>query len=308
MYVTACNLGNNTATSLESLRFALFLCSLLSAFMTSCSSAVSAPVRHAASGVYVLLPAEVNGVPATFLLDTGSTNTVVAKKFADRIELRGDLLRRDFQIDARTPEKILEGQYAAVNSLTVGSVRLRRSSGHVLIVDLPNLSALAGEAIDGILGNSTLGSADYILNVSRPSLQVSRKLRLSDSRLARDLKVAGYKSYLPVEIDGRTYDFLLDTGSNATMATPDVLHALDGVRSDFVDLGIVTIDSAETKKLQRFRADLKLGDVTLRDFAFLVGDVNLIGLDLLMFGELSVSVRERKFVFRNNGGTQAKPK
>jgi aspartyl protease len=243
----------------------------------------------------------INGVAGTFILDTGAPTTV-SKEFADRIDLWSKATPFDVPSDADNPQPAYGAHYAPIESFTVGSIRGPRNGGQVLIVDLSHVSAVVGEKVDGFLGNSTLGSADYVLNVRRPSLEISGNRHLSASAEALPLKVGGfngYRTYLPVAINGKSFDLLLDTGSNITVVTPEVLSALAGIETEVVERGIASINGVETGTVQRFRAAVKLGDVSVPEFTLFVGNGNRIGLDLLAFGELSVSVNERRFAFRD---------
>ena len=302
MTFAAGNPRHGVTTRLMSHSVFLSLCAFLATFVIACSSITPVPVWHSESRAFLLLPVEVNGIPTTSLLDTGTTNTVVSKEFADRIGIQGDPLKRDFPIEASAPDAIQEGQYANLNSFRVGSIRAKRKSGQALIVDLPHLSAQFGEDVTGILGNATWSSADYVLDARRPSFGISRRLRLAASPEAYRLKVSGYRTYLPVEINGRTFDFLLDTGSNASRVTQEIIDELMPANSDYIELEITTMGSTETRKFPDFHAAVKVGHVLIPEFTFLVGKENVIGLNLLRYGELSVGTREGKFIFRDRKG------
>jgi hypothetical protein len=243
----------------------------------------------------------INGVAGTFLLDTGAPTTV-SNEFAAQIDLWNKATPFDVSSDPDNPQPVYGAHYAPIESFAVGAIRGPRNSGQVLIIDLSHVSAVVGEKVDGFLGNSTLGSADYVLNVRRPSLEISSNLHLSAASQALPLKLAGfngYRTYLPVTINGKSFDLLLDTGSNVTVVTPAVLNALAGIETEVVERGIASINGVEAKAVQRFRAAVTLGNVSVPEFTVVVGDGNRIGLDLLAFGELSVSVNQRRFIFRS---------
>jgi predicted aspartyl protease len=241
---------------------------------------------------------EVNGVPATFLLDTGTTHTVVSKEFADQIGMHGDTFKRDVPIEVNALGARQAGDVADLKSLRVGPVRAKRKPGQVLIVDLPQLGAHFGKDVDGILGNATWSSADFVLDAGRPSLGISRRLELARSTEAHRLRASSNMTYLPVEIDGRSFEFLLDTGSSATRVTQQLIDELRPVNYDYVELEITTMGSKEYRKFPALHAAVQVGQVRIPQFTFLVGKENVIGLNLLRYGELSVSVREGMFIFR----------
>lgn len=248
-----------------------------------------------------MVPVEVNGVPATFLFDTGTTHTIVSREFADQIGMHGDTIKRDIPIEVNALGARQAGDVADLKSLRVGPVRAKRGPGQVLIVDLPQLGSHFGKDVDGILGNATWSSADFVLDAARPSLGISRRLELAQSTEAHRLRVSGNRTYVPVEIDGRSFEFLLDTGSSATRVTQQFIDELRPMNSDHIVVEITTMGSTEYRKFPALHAAVQMGQVRIPQFTFLIGKENVIGLNLLRFGELSVSVREEMFIFRGRG-------
>lgn len=279
------------------------LVALLAAFAPGCTSIEAVPVRQSEPGSFLLLPMEVNGIPATFLFDTGTNHTVISKEFADRFGIRANCFKRDIQTDVSVPGGTREAHCVELKSARMGPIRAKRNPGQALIVDLPHLRAIYGEDVAGVLGNATWFSADYVLDVERPSLVMSRRLGLSESSEAHRLKVSGGETFIPVEIDGRRFDFLLATGSGATRVTQEVIDALRPVNYDYVELEVTTMGSTEYKKLPVLHAAVKVGNVEIPQFTFLVGKENVIGLSLLRYGELSVSMRDEMFIFRRREGS-----
>ena len=100
--------------------------------------------------------------------------------------------------------------------------------------------------------------------------------------------MSGDSTYLPVEIEGRRFEFLLATGSNATRVTQQLIDELRPGKSDYVEMEITTMGSTEYKKFPAMHAEIQVGQVRIPEFTFLVGNENVIGLNLLRYGELSV--------------------
>lgn len=275
-------------------------CAALFVALAGCSTLRTVPVRFAKSGQVLLIPVEVNQARATFLLDTGATNTALADRFADRLGLQEKALPLDVPLETAAPYPVYGARYVPLTSFRLGPIRAKRNSGDALIVDLSHASRITQEEIDGLVGHATLGSADYVLNASKPSLKVGRTLRLADFGRVTQLKVRGYKTYLPISIEGKTYDFLLDTGSTRSYVSDQVFRMLEEIEVKHVELNSVSLNSSETRVFESFSTTVSLGEVSVPAFVFLVGDGNRIGLDLLRYGELSVSVRKRMFVFRSN--------
>jgi predicted aspartyl protease len=249
-----------------------------------------------------LVPVEVNGSPTTFLLDTGTTHTIISKEFADRIGIHIDSPQHEVPIEIGGPGATQIGHVAALKSFRMGSINAKRNSGQVLVVDLSSLFTHVSDGVTGLLGNATWFSADYVLDAERPSFLVSRRLGLSESPDSLRLKSSGGSTYLPVEIEGQSFDFLLDTGAGTTRVTQEVIDKLRPVNYDYVELEITTMGSTEYKKLPALHAEVKLGQVHIPQFTFLIGKENVIGLNLLRYGELSVSARDGMFIFRGHEG------
>jgi predicted aspartyl protease len=269
--------------------------------IAGCTAPRTVPVRSTADGTFVLVPVTVDGVAATFLFDTGTTHLFVSADFGSRIGLSGKARYLPVAIETATPQPVYDAQFAPIESFKLGPIRARRNPGEVVILDLSNVSLLAGEQIDGLLGNGLWASADYVLNVGEPSLQIVRTLDLFSDPQALPATVSDNRTYLPVAINGKSFEFLLDTGSNFSTVSAELFESLGEIDSEAVELGKVGINAADTKSIKTFRefhAAVTLGQVSASDFVFLVDDKNVIGLDLLRLGELSVSVKQRRFVFR----------
>ena len=276
------------------------LCAFLASFVAGCSSVKTVPVRQSESRQYLLLPVEVNGTPTTFLLDTGTTHTVISKEFTDRIGIRGDSPEREVPIEIGGPGANQVGHVTRLKSFRIGSIEANRKSGQKLIVDMSRLFAQIDDGVSGLLGNAMWSSADYVLDAGSPSLLISRRLGLSKTPDSLRLNATSGKTYLPIEIEGRTFDFLLDTGASTSRVTQEVIDKLRPVNNDYVELEITTMGSTEYKKLPALHAEVQLGQVHIPQFTFLVGKENVIGLNLLRYGELSMSAREGMFIFRGH--------
>jgi predicted aspartyl protease len=256
------------------------------------------PVRHSASGPYVLAPVKVNGVAATFLVDTGSTHTMLAKAFADRIELEPVADRKASMVDAAGAEMARPGEWVKLVSLRIGSLRVAQVRDAFPVVDLANLTRLMGENVDGVLGNNILASTDFILNAQQPSFVVAKRIGLSKSQSAQDLVVSGLAMYLPIAIAGKPFEFRLDTGSNVSSVTQEVLEAVAPGETHTVELQQLLLESVDVKTFQHFSADVYVAGAQIADATLLVAEKNVLGLDLLRHGELRVSARDRRFEFR----------
>jgi len=80
--------------------------------------------------------------------------------------------------------------------------------------------------------------------------------------------------------------------------TQEVIDELRPFNADSIVLEITTMGSTEYRRIPALHAEVAVGQVRIPQFTFLIGEENVIGLNLLRYGELSVSAREGMFVFR----------
>jgi len=243
------------------------------------SNTAVVPIRHSDPTQFLLVPIEVNRIETTFFFDTGTASSQVSPDFAEHAGIRdGEVKLRSFH---------------------VGSIDAKRKIGPLGIADLTKCCTRYDVNVTGSLGSALWSTADYILDVQQPKLEVLPTLRLSGSPGASPLRIADQKTYLPVTIEGQTFEFLLDTGLGGARVTQDLINRVRPVNHDYVEIEITTGTVKEYKKLPALHAEVKIGDVHIPQFTFFVGEENAIGLNLLQQGELSVSTREGLFTFRD---------
>lgn len=268
------------------------------ACVSGCSTLTSIPVGSSTFGELLLVPVTVNGVDATFLLDTGATHTVLANPFAERLGLRDQAVSVVMNLTTAASQSVQNTQITPIRSFRLGQVRARRNSGEAVIMDLSRISNFAQDNIDGIVGNATLESTAYELDVRNRVLSIGKTYKFSHQEQALSLRSSGHKTYLPVSINGKTFDLLLDTGSTISFISPNLLRELDGVNVDHVELQGVSVDASHKRIYERVRVAVSVGQVTISQFPLLVGEPSRVGLDLLRHGKLIVSSRSGQFQFR----------
>lgn len=108
--------------------------------------------------VSVVLNGDRNG---RFLVDTGSSVTVVAPAFAETLGLRPDASHAT--VELQTLAGLTVGPIATLSSLRLGAAELR---------DLPVVVHDPGPAVDGILGNTVLGRYRVTIDADRRLLHL----------------------------------------------------------------------------------------------------------------------------------------
>jgi hypothetical protein len=192
----------------------------------------------------IIVPVEVNGVTASFLLDTGAQRSVVTEAAVKRLGLARDQW-------VGTTMSGIGGVNSRANadprSLTLGGVPLvRRTLSHdtSLTVGILPWSSVSGQVIDGLLGRDYLSEFDLDLELA------SRRMGLYSASgcVGRFLPWAGDYVTLPVSnptesallipvlLDGVPLRALLDSGaSSSLLAAPGMFRmkmALGDLASD----------------------------------------------------------------------------
>ena len=180
-------------------------------------------------GTTIILPVEVNGITAAFILDTGAQRSVVSPAAVQRLGLArdqwvGTTMQGIGGID-REPN-------ADPHSLSLGGIPLvRRTLNHdtsLTVTILPPGHA-SNQVIDGMLGRDFLSLFDLDLDMPNHLLTLyqvhgctGRFLPWTGDYTAIPITVPTESAIiLPVNLDGRPLRAMLDTGASASfLAAP----------------------------------------------------------------------------------------
>jgi hypothetical protein len=199
-----------------------------------CTMDHEATVALQVSGGVITVPVEVNGITATFILDTGAQRSVVFDAAVRRLGLArdqwvGTTMRGIGGIDRRPN--------ADPRSLSLGGVPLvRRTVTHdtsLTVADLP-LATAEYQLIEGLLGRDFLSLFDLDLDVPAHRLALyrvnncaGRFLPWSGDYAAIPIAVPAEQAIIvPVTLDGRTLRALLDSGASSSLVAAPGIYKL----------------------------------------------------------------------------------
>ena len=216
--------------------------------------AVHAIQLAAVPGDLLAAPVTVNGAgPFWFLLDTGSTTTLITPEAAAKAGVA--VLSRARLI---TPAGATEAAYGRIDALSLGPLPPRPTD----VVVAPLTSLMAGDApLDGVLGNDVLRDLNFALDVGRRQLTVD-----PDGRLATDwaaeahpTSAQGGRFTVAARAGDRDVDLVVDSGSSRWV----FFDAPDGAGAPGA-IAIGTANAAAAARSVRV-GELRIGRLSLGD-------------------------------------------
>jgi hypothetical protein len=200
----------------------------------ACVVDAKASIPLVVAGGTITLPVEVNGVTATFILDTGAQRSVVTEDAVHRLGLA-----RDEWVGTTMSGVggIQSRPNADPRSLTLGGVRLvRRTLSHdtSLTVGVLPRTRVGSLLIDGLLGRDFMSPFDMDLDVPNRRLTLyqvhdcqGRFLPWQGGYAAVPVTLAAeYALVLPVSVDGTPMRAVLDTGASSSLIAAPGLFRL----------------------------------------------------------------------------------
>jgi predicted aspartyl protease len=246
-------------------------------------------------GTTVLAPVVVNGIPGTFVVDTGAVQTAVTPDAVTRFQLALDEWTAT---TLRGIGGIERHRNADPRSVELGGVPLyRRSLAHDKTLRVVTFSRglVAGHRVDGLLGRDFLSVFDVDLDFPHRTLTLYDVAGCS----GRFLPWAGpYLSVavenpiesaivVPVAVDGVRLRALLDSGASRTMiAAPGMARLgldLDHLRDDPNQI-ISGIGTHTVMMWQHQFHELQVGTETFANPRFLVAPIQLQPTSDLLLG------------------------
>jgi predicted aspartyl protease len=241
----------------------------------ACEMHARADVAFTLVGGHLLVPLTVNGLGATFVLDTGAERSMVTP---DAVQRLGLTLDQWVGTTMRGVGGVVEHQNANPRSLKLGGVALqRRTITHdtsLTVGALPPMSV--GVSIDGLLGRDFLSVFDLELDMAVQRLTLYDVAGCGGRFLPWTPPYASVQAetpmthalILPITLDSHRLTALLDTGASASII------ALPGmIRLGLTPAALAADPAAETRgvgrqtpEMHRHRfTSLQIGGVTQHD-------------------------------------------
>lgn len=259
---------------------------------SACEVVRRATIAIELAGGVPLVDLQINGAPATFVLDTGAARTTLNEPSVHRLGLKLDPMVGTTLLGVGGIER---HQNATPQSVVLGTLPLHGTAPFLsLSVASLGVSVLNGRIVDGLLGRDLLGAYDLDLDYRRRRIDIYSVTNCVGAFLPwkapydRATPVPGYDR-MPVFVtglDAHALRTLLDTGAAASLLTASgsfragVSGAPDqGKMARAVGIGGHPLPG----RLRRFDMLQVAGAVT-RDPTLLVSDVHLVPLVDLLLG------------------------
>ncbi|HYE86509.1 MAG TPA: retroviral-like aspartic protease family protein [Vicinamibacterales bacterium] len=238
----------------------------------------------------LVVPVTINGAgPYRFVLDTGSSRTVISTRLA--VILRLQTLSASMMV---TPSGRTAALIVRLDGLAIGG----RPAVNVSAAVAPHNRYAAGQAVDGLIGQDVLGHAVYTIDYQRRTVTWHEPGdTLRGLRLALNVRNNRVLVILPQrDGDPRPLSFIPDTGSDGLVV---FAHAKDRFGLTLLDVGLLSSVTG-SRLVRRVQLEtLVVGDTRLEQpFAVLVDNPEspeLMGdglLPLHIFSRVTFNVAE----------------
>lgn len=238
--------------------------------------------------------------PWRFLIDTGSSVTLVDPAFADRYRTGA----RAFNLP-RVRVRDAAGEYAELEPVTIARIQMgdaRFERVQALVYDCAPLSAHLGRPIHGIIGFPLFRNTTLTIDYPRTRLLLTRALQpplLPGSRIA--FEAAGPLPLIPIEVAGRNLLALIDTGSDGPLNLNPVGLDLSYLAEPRPGATVATLAGERAQQVGRLEGTLRVGDYRLVEpIVDLTDDLSSLGGEILRSFTLTFDQQRRNVIFHRD--------
>lgn len=259
-------------------------------------------------GNSLFVKGSVNGISGNFLLDTGSPNLLLNKKYFKGVrQCASDLSILDIHGQSQA------ATYCVVKDLRIGDHKLKESHG--LVIELSALEAAKGIAIAGIIGYSSLRNVEVVFDFDNWVLWIvpldrkgNRIAGIKSFRMVESfkLKMSGHISYITAYLNGRKLRLGIDSGSEVNMLNRRLVKrhqgnfkvtghlVVKGLTNEYLTCGVGTLQNLQLHIGQNTALDVALADMYHLNECLGVNLHGLLGAPFLMQGKVAINFRKRR--------------
>ncbi|WP_404423248.1 aspartyl protease family protein [Nibricoccus sp. IMCC34717] len=215
------------------------------------------PARRLGNLLLVELQWDKRG-PWRFLIDTGSSVTLVSSDFASRYAVS----RKRF-VNAPKRVRLSTGAERLFPNTVIEEFRLGGASfanKPVLVFDNAELSAQFGTRIDGILGFPFFGECRLELDYAQPQLRIQKSTTADAPPGATPFVLETRTPRVRASIGGYARDLLLDSGSDAALVLPAPVPDMAFSVPPRPGGVLGSLSGASLTQVARLAGDLRVGD------------------------------------------------
>jgi len=288
------------------LMLAAWLMALPTAARAACEVRERAAVAFTLTNGHLLVPITVNGVGATFVLDTGAERSMVTPDAVQRLNLTLD---QWVGTTMRGVGGVVEHQNANPRSLILGGVALqRRTITHdtsLTVGELPQ--SRAGTPFDGLLGRDFLSVFDLQFDMAAHRLTLYDVLGCSGRFLPWTARYAAVSAetpmthalIVPIILDSHLLTALIDTGASASMVLLPGMIRLGLTQASLAGDPAAGVHGVgrQTPEMHRHRfASLQIGGVSQRDPMLWVAPVRVTPIVDALLGADWLAMQQRVWI------------
>jgi predicted aspartyl protease len=233
---------------------------------------------------HLLTPVNIDGVRTIFLVDTGSSSSVLDADFITK--LKDESINKLVNTEGFSPGEIKgELQQFQVNNVSIGDLDLISISAVIQPIKLM-LTGIYTSPVEGILGLDALTLIGLSLN-----LKESKLVNLSQLNYV-ELLHRGYSSieiqmsesglpYINVEINNQLFGLILDSGANELMFDKNKVMVFNFFDIEYPKDLIAISENGETRQLGLIKeAKIKIANIDLKieilidDFSHILTQIN----------------------------------
>ncbi|MGH8194996.1 MAG: retropepsin-like aspartic protease [Woeseiaceae bacterium] len=209
-------------------------------------------------------------------------------------------LQRDAQYAKQADSLTIESRIAVTRptSFSVGRASVD-PVGFFQVLDLAPMNSAIDTQVDGIFGSGILNGIFYAIDFGNRTLRLGRPKHPTE--LPFKIEFEGQRPLVSATVNGAKVEFVLDTGAMYTSISHDTAARLLNESSieDAVRYLSLSVDGLRPAKLRRATIDrLEFAGIDFENFTVFIGDHDLIGLDILRNGVLTVDASAGRYSFR----------